>query len=109
MHATASVLALSAATLVFAAAQAPAQTKHFTADDLPRIVRVTDPQISPDGKTISITVGRANMKEDRYDTEIDLVDIASHALRGMTHERLAANSARRSPTWSTSTPSPTTT
>ena len=98
MHATASVLALSAATLVLAAAPAPAQARHLTADDLPRIVRVTDPQISPDGKTISITVGRANMKEDRYDTEIDFVDIASHALRVMTHERLAANSARWSAT-----------
>jgi dipeptidyl aminopeptidase/acylaminoacyl peptidase len=94
MHATASVLVLSAAAFILTATQAPAQVRHFTADDLPRIVRVTDPQISPDGKTIAITVGRANMKEDRYDTEIDLIDVADHALRVMTHERLAANSAR---------------
>ena len=98
MHATARILAVSAAALMVGVPQAPAQARHFTADDLPRIVRVTDPQISPDGKTISITVGRSNMKEDRYDTEIDLVDIASHALRVMTHERLAANSARWSST-----------
>lgn len=92
MHTPVRILALAAA--VFSIASTQAQVKHFTADDLPRIVRVTDPQISPDGKTISITVGRANLKEDRYDTEIDFVDVASHALRVMTHERLGANSAR---------------
>jgi dipeptidyl aminopeptidase/acylaminoacyl peptidase len=60
-------------------------------------VRVSDPQISPDGRTISITVGRANLKDDRWDTEIDFVDVASHALRVMTRDRLGASSARWSP------------
>ena len=84
-------IVLSAA-LAQSSAQAPA--RHFSADDLPRIVRISDPQISPDGKTIAITVGRANLKEDRYDTEIDFVDVSSKQLRVMTHDRAAANSAR---------------
>ncbi len=71
-----------------------AQRPHFSADDLPKIVRITDPQISPDGKTIALIVGRANLKEDRYDTEIDLVDIASNKLRVMTHDRLGISSLR---------------
>jgi dipeptidyl aminopeptidase/acylaminoacyl peptidase len=75
-----------------------AQTRHFSADDLPRIVRVSDPQISPDGKTVAFVVGRANLKEDRWDSEIDLVDVATHTLRAMTHDRMGAGSPRWSPT-----------
>jgi len=51
----------------FFAATGFSQSRRFSADDLTRIVRITDPQISPDGKTISIVVGRANIKEDRWD------------------------------------------
>jgi hypothetical protein len=74
-----------------------AQTRHLSADDMPKVVRLVDPQISPDGKTIAITVGRANLKEDRYDTEIDFVDVATRQLRVMTHDRLGIASVRWSP------------
>ncbi len=78
-------------------ASASAQTRHLTPDDMPKIVRVSDPRISPDGKTIAVTVGRANLKDDRFDTEIDVVDVETHALRVMTHAKLGAGSPRWSP------------
>jgi dipeptidyl aminopeptidase/acylaminoacyl peptidase len=89
--------------LVFATAfaavvlPASAQTHHLSADDLTKIVRVSDPRISPDGKTIAFVVGRANLKEDRWDTEIDLVDVSTHTLRVMTHGRMGAGTPRWSP------------
>ena len=86
-------LALSAAFLALAF-PAFAQTRRLSADDMPKVVRISDPQISPDGKTIAMTVGRANLKEDRYDTEIDFVDIAPKSLRVMTHERHGISSVR---------------
>ena len=52
--------------LVSLAASGLSQSRRFSADDLTKIVRVGDQQISPDGKTISIVVGRANLKEDRW-------------------------------------------
>ena len=76
---------------------AAAQAKHFSADDLPKIVRIADPQISPDGKTIAIVVARANLKEDRYDTEIQFIDVATKATHTMTYERLGIGSVRWSP------------
>jgi dipeptidyl aminopeptidase/acylaminoacyl peptidase len=76
---------------------ATAQTRRFTADDLPRIVRVSDPQISPDGKTIAFVVARANLKEDRWDSEIDFVDVANKTVRAMTHDRMGVGSPRWSP------------
>lgn len=84
--------------LLLTVALASAQARHFSAEDLPKIVRLTDPQISPDGKTIALVIARANLKEDRYDTEIGFVDIASKQLRIMTHERLGISSVRWSPT-----------
>ncbi len=74
------------------------QSRRFSADDLSKIVRIGDQQISPDGKTISIVVGRANLKEDRWDSEIDFVDVATKELRVMTRERVGAGSVRWSPT-----------
>ncbi len=71
-----------------------AQTRHLSADDMPKVVRISDPQIAPDGKTIAIVVSRANLKEDRYDSEIDFVDTASKTLRVMTHERHGIGSVR---------------
>ncbi|GAC1355816.1 MAG: S9 family peptidase [Acidobacteriaceae bacterium] len=74
------------------------QTRRFSADDLPKIVRISDPQISPDSKSIAIVVARANMKEDRYDSAISLVDIATRQLRVLTQERSGVTAPRWSPT-----------
>lgn len=77
--------------------QVSGQSRHFTPDDLPKIVRVSDPQISPDGKTIAFVVGRANLKDDRWDSEIEFVDVASKRVRVMTHDRMGVGMPRWSP------------
>ena len=74
-----------------------AQTGRFSADDLPRIVRIADPQIAPDGRTVAIVVGRANLKEDRWDSELTFVDVETKTLRPMTHDRLGVGWVRWSP------------
>jgi len=89
---------VAALCLVAMGTVAQGQVRHFTADDLSKIVRVTDPQVSPDGKTIAFVVGRANLKDDRWDTEIDFVDVVSKKTRVMTHDRLGVGSPRWSPT-----------
>jgi len=76
---------------------ANAQTQRFQISDLQKIVRVADPQISPDDKSIVVTVARANMKDDRYDSELVLVNIADGAQRTLTFGRKGASSARWSP------------
>jgi dipeptidyl aminopeptidase/acylaminoacyl peptidase len=79
------------------ASPALGEARRFSADDLPRIVRIADPKISPDGKTVAIVVSRANMKDDRYDGELALVDVATKQLRVVTHGRLGVASPRWSP------------
>ncbi len=66
-------------------------------DDLRALVSVTDPQIAPDGRTIAVTLRRADYEADKYRTEIVLVDVASRAVRPLTSERDDAARARWSP------------
>src|SRR5258707_5279669 len=73
------------------------QPRRMQLDDLGRIVRVSDPQIAPDGKSIVVVVARANYDEDRYDTDLVLVDIASGNQRTLTHERRSISHPRFSP------------
>jgi dipeptidyl aminopeptidase/acylaminoacyl peptidase len=91
------VILFAVAGVAIAAGAQVASARTLSPDDLPRIVRVTDPQISPDGRTVAIVVSRANLKEDRWDAELDLVDVATHRLRVMTRERAGVSSPRWSP------------
>jgi dipeptidyl aminopeptidase/acylaminoacyl peptidase len=59
-----------------------------------KLVNVSDPQISPDGKSVVCVVSRANVKDDRWDTELTLVDVANGAQRPMTFERRGIASPR---------------
>ena len=63
-----------------------------------RIVRIADPQISPDGRTIIVTVGRADFDENRYDDELMRVDIASGRSEMLTAQRRGVAKPRWSPT-----------
>jgi len=41
-----------------------------------KIIKVSDPQISVDGKSIALVVERANYDDNRYDSDLVLVDTA---------------------------------
>jgi len=87
-----------AGSLCFALITAPAMAARFTADDVVRITRVSDPQISPDGKSIVIVVAHPNLKTDKYESELVLVDIATHSQRILTRDRVVRGYPRWSPT-----------
>ena len=70
---------------------------RFSLDTPQKVVRVGDPSIAPDGKSIAITVGRANLDENRWDTDLVLVDIASKAQRVLVTGRRGVGSPRWSP------------
>jgi dipeptidyl aminopeptidase/acylaminoacyl peptidase len=77
-------------------ASTPQADRWQPADRL-RIVNPSDPQISPDGKTVAVVLSRANLKENRYDPEIVAIDVASGAQRPLTFERRGVASPRWSP------------
>lgn len=75
----------------------PAQKRGIQLEDSSKTVTVSDPQISPDGKSIVIVVSRQNFEEDRNDTELVLVDVATGAQRVLTFGRKQSAFPRWSP------------
>jgi dipeptidyl aminopeptidase/acylaminoacyl peptidase len=60
--------------------------ERYHAADFAKAVSLSDPQISPDGKSIALVVSRNNLDTDEHDAEILLIDIASHASRVLTRK-----------------------
>src|SRR5208337_4883053 len=73
------------------------QTNRFAIADLAKMARISDPQISPDGKSIVIVVSRPNYDEKRYDAELVLVDVATGTQRVLTRDRQGIEQPRWSP------------
>ena len=60
---------------------AGAQARPFAPDDLASLVRLSDPELSPDGRAIAFLAARPDYEANRYDTELILLDIASGGQR----------------------------
>jgi len=82
---------------LFYGASLSAQPRHIELNDYAKITSVSDPQISPDGKTIVLVVSRPNLDQDRSDRELVLIDIATGAQHVLTYERKGVGSPRWSP------------
>ena len=80
---------------IFSAGSSLAQ--KFSIAQAEKIVRVSDPQIAPDGKTIVVVVSRPNFADDRYDADLVQVDIATGHTRALTSNRRGVSSPRWSP------------
>jgi dipeptidyl aminopeptidase/acylaminoacyl peptidase len=87
-----------ASCLAFLAVDATAQPRRFAIEDLAKIVRVSDPQMAPDGRSIVVVVSRPDYEENRHAAELVLVDVGTGAQRVLTRGRLKVGSPRWSPT-----------
>ena len=75
----------------------PAEMRALTADDLVRIKRVTDPQVSPDGRYVAFVVRETDMEANRGRTDVWLLDLTQ---KNATPLRLTQNDANdSSPRW----------
>jgi dipeptidyl aminopeptidase/acylaminoacyl peptidase len=89
---------LAALLAITAIGRVQAQTRKFELGDVQKIVAVSSPAISPDGKSIAIIVTRVNWDDDRHDSLLVLVDIATGAQRRLTNIRKGLSSPQWSPT-----------
>lgn len=71
--------------------------KKFEIADYAKLVNITDPQISPNGKSIIIVVSRPDYVNNRYNAELVLVDVASGKTTVLTQDRFSVSSPRWSP------------
>lgn len=62
-----------------------------------KLLRISDPKISPDGKTLAVIVAHPDYDEDIYAADLALVDIATGKTRFLTHDRKTVSFPRWSP------------
>jgi len=89
------VLALAAAPL--AAASATAGDKPWTSDDILALKAVSDPRVSPDGKTVAYVVESLNAERDAYQTDVWLVPTAGGEARALASSPVGDDTPRWSP------------
>jgi dipeptidyl aminopeptidase/acylaminoacyl peptidase len=79
--------------------QAPVHAAPSTIqeDDYQRLVGVSSPVISPDGKRVVVLVSRTSWNDDTRDQELILVDVATRAQRVLTYGRKGLSDPAFSP------------
>lgn len=75
----------------------PQTAARFDLGTTSRIVRVSDPVMSPDGRSVALVVSRANFQDNRYDGELVLVDVATKRQRVLVQGRRGVASPRWAP------------
>ncbi len=84
--------------LIACASFANAQpTGHYSVEDMLKIRRVGDPQISPDGKRVAFTIGDVNVEGNRTLTHIYIMSSAGGEMKQLTTGAASASSPRWSP------------
>ena len=76
---------------------AAAQKRPITLDDFSKIVAISGPQISHNGARIGVVISRVNLKDDRHDTQLVLIDVKTGAQQPLTFDRLGVGNPRWSP------------
>ena len=69
----------------------------LTENDWQKIVGVSEPTVSPDGKRVAFLVSHVVWNEDKRNTELVMMDVATRAQRTMTYDRKGLSDPAFSP------------
>ena len=89
------ILILALASAAKAKEQQP--TRPITIDDLLKVRRVSDPQVSPDGRWIAYTIADTDLAANRRTTQIYLISTDGGEQRQLTSEKQSSYAPRWSP------------
>jgi dipeptidyl aminopeptidase/acylaminoacyl peptidase len=70
-----------------AGAGARAEARTIQASDFQRLVGLSAPALSADGKRAVVVVSRIAWSDDTTSSDLDLIDLATHERRTITHDR----------------------
>ncbi len=90
-------VALFAVLLVGLCSLAAAQTRTYEIEDLLKVRRVGDPQVSPDGKQVAFTIGDVNFDANRIVTQIYVTSLEGGGMKQLTTGDRSSSSPRFSP------------
>ncbi|MDX6445980.1 MAG: hypothetical protein QOH71_3054 [Blastocatellia bacterium] len=74
-----------------------AQERRFTIDDLLKVRRVSDPQLSPKGDQVAFTITDVDKAANKSTTQIYLVPLSGGEMRQLTNDEHSSSSPRWSP------------
>src|ERR1044072_8997562 len=74
-----------------------AQNRTYTIEDLLKVRRVGDPQVSPDGRRVAFTIGDVNFDAKRVVNHIYTVSIDGSGLKQLTSGDKSSSAPRWSP------------
>jgi dipeptidyl aminopeptidase/acylaminoacyl peptidase len=91
------ITAFGLAALLLGPAAAGGQSRPIQLTDFTRQVGISNPTLSPDGKTIVVVVSRANLQDNRFDRTLVAVDATSGAQHVLTPGRYRVGNPRWAP------------
>ena len=91
------LIALFVVLLVGSFTPAAAQNRSYTIDDLLKVRRVADPQVSPDGKHVAFSVGDVNFDGNRVVNQIYVMSIEGGSMKQLTTGDRSSSAPRWSP------------
>jgi dipeptidyl aminopeptidase/acylaminoacyl peptidase len=81
----------------FAAVTAAQEHRRFTVEELLKVRRVGDPQVSPDGRGVAFTIGDLNWGANKVVTQIYVMNIDGSGTKQLTNGSGSASAPRWSP------------
>jgi dipeptidyl aminopeptidase/acylaminoacyl peptidase len=91
------LFALSVISLFALSVLALGQEKKFTIDDLLKVRRVSDPQVSPDGRMVAFAIGEVKFDDNRIVNQIYVAPIGGGEPKQLTNGATSASGPRWSP------------
>lgn len=91
------VVSLLAVILIGLCTFAAAQNRTYTIEDLLKVRRVGDPQVSPNGRRVAFTVGDVNFDGNRVVNQIYVTSIDGGELKQLTSGDRSSSAPRWSP------------
>jgi dipeptidyl aminopeptidase/acylaminoacyl peptidase len=81
----------------FTALATAQQSRRFTVEDLLKVRRVADPQVSPDGNRLAFTIGDVNWETNKVVTQIYVMSTEGGSMKQLTNGPSSASAPRWSP------------
>lgn len=91
------LIVISIFLLAFASIVVAQDSSKYSVEDLLKVRRVGDPQVSPDGKQVVFTIGDVNFDANRTLTQIYVMPLAGGDMKQLTKGEVSASSPRWSP------------
>ena len=91
------VTAVSVLMLAFVSFVPAQDSQRFTIESMMKVRRVGDPQISPNGKRVALTIGDVNFDANRVVTQVYVTPLAGGEMKALTSGDRSATNPRWSP------------